>query len=290
MPDTQEFTYRINAIWQGSIDIHAHASPDPVAARRHDALELAVACRNVGMRAMIFKSHEYPTTPTAFVINQLVENFTVFGAISLDFEVGGLNPAALEASAKMGAATVWMPTFSADFWRRARHNKTDGIRILDESGAMVPVIYDLLDIVKSYDMILSTGHLGPDEQKQLVTEARRRDIKTVITHAEVTPVPIELTAELVSLGAFVEHAYIALTGGNHSFASIAANIRQAGGPSQHILSTDLGQAANPSPPEGLRMYIAGMLNQGFSDEEVALMVRDNPAGLLGITYDFFDPE
>src|SRR5687768_1247331 len=101
---TQQFTERIDAVWRGSIDIHVHAAPDPVAARRHDALDLARACRDAGMRAIIFKSHEYPTVPAAHVINRVVENFTVFGAIALDDEVGGLNPSALEESAKMGAA------------------------------------------------------------------------------------------------------------------------------------------------------------------------------------------
>ena len=283
----QQFNDRIEAIWQGSIDIHVHAAPDPVAARRHDALDLALACRDAGMRAIIFKSHEYPTLPAAHVLNRVVEDFTVFGALSLDHELGGLNPYALEASARMGAAKVWFPTFCAAYWRRTRHNADDGITVLDEGGKLLPVVYDLLDIIKQYDMILGTGHLSPEEQRVLVPEARRRDLKTVITHAEVTPIPVELTAEFSALGAFVEHAYIALTrmagvGGGHTYASIAADIKQAG-PGQAILSTDLGQAANPSPPEGLRTFIAGMLGQDFTDDEVRRMVQDNPAGLLGLT-------
>jgi hypothetical protein len=282
----QQFNDRIESLWQGAIDIHVHAAPDPIASRRHDALELALACRDAGMRAIIFKSHEYPTVPAAYVLNRVVDDFTVFGALSLDYEVGGLNPAALEASAKLGAAKVWFPTFSAAFWRQTRHGASDGLTVLGDDGTLLPVVNELLDLIDQYDMILGTGHLGPDEQRVLVPEARRRDIKTVITHAEVTPIPVELTAEFSAQGAFVEHAYIALTRtpgaeGSHSFASVAAGIRQAG-PGQAILSTDLGQAANPSPPEGLRMFIAGMLSQGFTDEEVRRMVNENPAGLLGL--------
>jgi hypothetical protein len=281
MPGTQELTERIDAVWRGSIDIHVHAAPDPLAARRHDAYDLAVACRDAGMRAIIFKSHEYPTLPAAHVLNRVVENFTVYGAISLDFEVGGLNPAALHASAVMGAKCVWMPTFSARHWRRTRHGTDDGLEVLDEGGRLKPVVNELLDIVGQFDMVLATGHLGADEQRVLVPEARRRGLRTVITHCEVTPIPYDLTAEFSRLGAFVEHAYIAVTTGQHSYASIAAGIREAG-VQQAILSTDLGQTGNPSPPEGLRMFIAGMLGQGFSDAEVQRMVRDNPARLLGV--------
>jgi hypothetical protein len=279
----QQFTDRIDAIWRGSIDIHVHAAPDPIAARRHDALDLARACRDAGMRAIVFKSHEYPTVPTAHVINRVVEGLTVLGAISLDDEIGGLNPAALEASARMGARVVWMPTFSARHWRRTRHNRDDGLSVLDEDGRLLPVIGDLLDIIQRYDLVLATGHLSGEEQAVLVPEARRRDLRTVITHMEVTPVSVELTAEFSRLGAYIEHAYIALTGGRsgHSFASIAASIREAGA-GQAILSTDLGQAHNPSPPEGLRVFIAGMMQQGFGDDDVRRMLQDNPAALLGL--------
>jgi len=279
---TQEQNDRIEAVWRGSIDMHVHAAPDPIAARRHDAYDLAIACRDAGMRAIVFKSHEYPTLPTAHVLNRVVTGFTVFGAISMDDEVGGLNPHALEASAKMGAAVCWMPTFCAAHWQRTRFKQEGGIEILDDLGALKPVVHDLLDIVHAHEMVLATGHLSPEEQQVLVPEARQRGIKTIITHAELTPVPRELCRQFSALGAFIEHAYIALVGSNrHSFASMAGGIREAG-TSQAILSTDLGQAANPSPPEGLRMFIAGMLGQGFSDAEVGRMVKANPAGLLGM--------
>lgn len=55
---TQEQNDRIEAVWRGSIDMHVHAAPDPIAARRHDAYDLAIACRDAGMRAIVFKSHE----------------------------------------------------------------------------------------------------------------------------------------------------------------------------------------------------------------------------------------
>ena len=49
----------------------------------------------------------------ADIINQLVPEVKVFGAICLDYEIGGLNIHALETSAKMGAKMVWMPIHSS---------------------------------------------------------------------------------------------------------------------------------------------------------------------------------
>lgn len=280
MIDMQEFTDRIDAVWHGSIDIHVHAAPDPIAARRHDALDLALACRDAGMRAIIFKSHEYPTLPAAHILNRIVEDFHVFGAVSMDYEVGGLNPHALEASARMGAAKVWMPTYSARHWRRLRTQSDEGITVLDDDGKLLPIVQDLFDIIVQHNMILGTGHLATEEQQVLVPAARERGIKTVITHAD-SWIPAEVQRDFSELGAFVEHSYIGLTGGQHTAASYAKTIRTAG-PAQAILSTDLGQAHNPSPPEGMRMFIAAMLREGFSDAEVKRMVCDNPAGLLGL--------
>ncbi len=233
------------------------------------------------MRGFIFKSHEYPTVPVAYVLNKMVPGIDVFGSIALDYEVGGLNPAALEASAKMGARKVWMPTFSADHWSRTRNNRP-GIRVLNDDGTLIDVIDDLLSIIQQFDMILGTGHLSTEEQLALVKEARRRRIKTVVTHADFW-IPAEAQKQMAEMGAFIEHAYIICTPGHGTAtaAEIAATIRTHG-PQQSILSTDLGQAFNPAPAEGFRMWIAAMLREDFTPREVEVMVKDNPAGLLGL--------
>jgi predicted metal-dependent TIM-barrel fold hydrolase len=58
-------------------------------------------------------------------------------------------------------------------------------------------------------------------------------------------------------------------------------IRRAG-PERCVMATDFGQVFNPSPVEGLRMFILSLMNQGISSEEIHIMVRKNPAKLLGL--------
>ena len=276
-----EFHELVNCVWRGAIDIHVHAGPDPVADRRFDAYEMAVAARDAGLRAVIFKSHEYPTVPVACLLNRLVPDFTVFGAISLDNEVGGLNPVALEASAKMGAAKVWMPTYAADYWSTTYYQKP-GIRVLDDKGALLPVVHDILDLVEQYDMILGTGHLSTVEQLELVSVARKRDLKTVVTHADMW-IPVEAQAAMARQGAYIEHAAVGCMPASFgwSFDQVAEAVRVTG-PGASILSTDLGQTDNPAPAEGLRMFIAAMLRAEFTKDEVELMVKVNPGRLLGL--------
>ena len=54
------------------------------------------------------------------------------------------------------------------------------------------------------------------------------------------------------------------------------------GPERCILASDLGQADNPLPVDGLRSFLEGMQKHGFSALEIRRMAADNPALLLGL--------
>jgi len=49
------------------------------------------------------------------------------------------------------------------------------------------------------------------------------------------------------------------------------------------MATDSGQASNPPPVEMLHYFIEEMLSQGMEEGEIELMVKENPARLLGLT-------
>jgi predicted metal-dependent TIM-barrel fold hydrolase len=68
---------------------------------------------------------------------------------------------------------------------------------------------------------------------------------------------------------------------NARFQEVIEVIRKAG-PQQCVLATDFGQVFMPSPVEGLRMFILSLMNQGITREEIDIMVRKNPAKLLGL--------
>jgi len=181
---------------QGSIDMHVHHAPDAHIKRRVDALQAAIQAEEAGMRAIVLKSHDYPTAPLAYIVNQSVRNLTVFGSLSLDFAVGGLNPSAVETSALLGAKVIWMPTFSSANDMEKRGLGGEGIRILDEKGRIVPPVLDILDIVKSHDMVLATGHVSGAESFALVDEAKGKGVtKIVVTHPLETAVGATLSIE-----------------------------------------------------------------------------------------------
>ncbi len=276
----------IEKILKGSIDMHIHAGPDPRVERKLDALQAAFQAREAGMRAIVLKSHEYPTSPLAHVVSQVVPGINVFGSISLDFEAGGLNPRALEASAKLGAKVVWMPTLcSANDMRKK--GLQGGIAIIDGDGRLLPVINDILDIIKNYRMVLATGHISVAESFALVDEARRQGLtKIVITHPLLEEVGAHLSIEeqrrMADKGDFIEHCFADTMLMNRLDPMKIAEAAKAVGAGRCIMTTDLGQVFNPPPVEGMRMMIAAMLKCGLSEDEIELMIKANPANLLDL--------
>jgi predicted metal-dependent phosphotriesterase family hydrolase len=49
-----------------------------------------------------------------------------------------------------------------------------------------------------------------------------------------------------------------------------------------VVSSDLGQSANITHPDGLEVAIAAMKREGISDTDIDVMMRKNPARLLGL--------
>jgi hypothetical protein len=282
-----------DALISGSIDMHMHPGPDAFKCRV-DALEAANQAKQAGMKAIVLKNHSYPTAPVAMMVNQLVPDFTVFGSVCLDYDMGGLNVHAVEYSARAGARVVWMPTFSsANSISKMRDLglplEGDGYSILDDKGQLVPEIHQILAIVKQYNMVLASGHMSPAETFALEKEARRLGInKFVVTH----PLDHEFFSKafskqdlvlLAKNGAFIEFTLIALLSWEfrHDPAEMVDIIKTVG--AEHcIMSTDLGQIWNPRPVEGLRMFIVTLVKYGVTEDEINLMTKINPGRLLGL--------
>jgi hypothetical protein len=50
---------------------------------------------------------------------------------------------------------------------------------------------------------------------------------------------------------------------------------------QHfVLGTDLGQAGNPTPADGLQMLVAGLMKEGITRDQIQTMGREIPGALL----------
>ena len=293
------------AAWQalqGAYDLQVHVAPD-VIERRIDDLDLAKEFLAHGLKGFVLKSHYFPTAERAKVVTKAVPGIHAYGAITLNHSVGGLNPVALELAGRAGNKIVWMPTVDAanetagrpggpgkklPFWAKiqlelaATGLNPPPMSVLDASGNLTGVARSCLDLIKKYDMILATGHLGKKEIVALVKTAKEIGLKKVlVTHAEFPSQ--NLTAqeqfELAEMGAIIEHCFTTMYTGKSSWEGMFEATRKVG-TTRTMLSTDLGQTINPPVAEGFAMFAQKMLDAGFTADEIHHMAATIPASLV----------
>jgi len=83
----------------GVIEMHVHGAPD-ITPRVVQEIELAQKVREVGMRGVVFKSHDFITNDRAYMVKRMVPGVELFGGIALNEPVGGINPVAVKTMLK----------------------------------------------------------------------------------------------------------------------------------------------------------------------------------------------
>jgi hypothetical protein len=195
----------------------------------------------------------------------------------------------------MGAKIIWMPTFSSSN-SKSVVEKVLGFRlpgseqvILDSSGKLKAEVKEIFQIIKEYNIVLASGHISPRETFALAEEAQRTGFnKLVVTHAlqgALTSVLLsnDEIKQLARGGVYIEHSFwdVLPTMNGMSPEKIVELVKSIG--AEHsIMSTDLGQSYNPPAPEGMRLFIGTLLRKGLNADQIELMVKTNPAKLLGL--------
>src|SRR5271169_6606864 len=196
----------------GAIDVHAHSDPDGVP-RSIDAIDLARLAKSRGMRAIVLKNHYEPTASLAYLVRKEVPGIEVFGGISLDLTVGGVNPAAVEwmTNVKGGyGRVVWMPTYDSEHQVTSSGQKRPFARVAKD-GKLVPEVVQVIGIIAKNNLVLETGHSSGAEALLLIQEAKRQGVQHVmVTHALTNPGgPLTLAEiqEAAKMGASIELVY-----------------------------------------------------------------------------------
>jgi hypothetical protein len=259
----------------GVVDVHAHVDPETIP-RSVDAMDLARIARKEGMRAIVLKNHFIPTAPIAFLVGREVPGIQIFGALALNTPVGGINPAAVEQMVRLPGRygrIVWMPTMDRD-------------RVpIERGGQLLPEVLEVFKIMAGGKLALATGHATPENTLLLIREARKMGIDRIIVTHPVNSMSLEQQQEAAKMGAYLEYCYgttLEYAGKGRRTLAEFAKLMKALGAEHCIMSSDLGNAVNPVHPAGLKSYIAGLLEQGITEQEIDIMLRRNPARLLDL--------
>jgi Family of unknown function (DUF6282) len=289
----QERTELARSLLRGAVDLHIHTAPD-IFPRSVDAIEAADEAKAAGMAAIAVKSHSTDTSARAETASRRT-GFPVVGGVALNYPVGGLNPHAVQESARQGGRIVWLPTLAARHFLAHADNvpvlrdksplDSEGIVVTTEDGGLEPEVEEVLQLVRQHDMVLCSGHVSPAEALAVFRRAREIGIdRLVVTHphAAFVGASAEDMAELAALGAMNEMHYAFVTpiiDPPQTMGHLADLIRAVGVASCY-LATDGGQAINPHPVEALRLFVEGMLAEGFTADEVRYMTAEAPRRLL----------
>jgi protein tyrosine phosphatase (PTP) superfamily phosphohydrolase (DUF442 family) len=281
---------RARELVRGAYDLHVHVEPD-LAARRIDDLALARRFGELGLAGFVLKSHYAPTAERAAVVRAAVPDVRALGAITLNAGVGGLNAQAVEIAARSGARIVWLPTVDAEneasedghasagrpVWRQIK----DEFATVGVDSRPVPVteagLAKVLEVVARHDLTLATGHLGRAEIHAVVESAFDAGVSSVVvTHPDYPTqgVPVDEQRQLAERGAMLERCFAPIHTGKVTWEETFAMIR-ATGPQHNVLSTDLGQVANPPVEDGLALMADRLLEAGFSEQDVQTMAVVN---------------
>lgn len=268
---------------KGGYDLHTHTSPSH-AGRALDDFMLVREAAEYKMAGVVIKNHYEPTEARASIANQyagVADTTVAFGAVTLNWPVGGLNPYAVESSLKLGGKIVWMPTRdSANSLRYGNMNgdffDRPGISVFNEKNELLPAVYEIMEVVKKYGAYLATGHLSLDETVLVCREGRKAGVNMILTHPDWyrTVVPVEIQKELALLGVLVEKQWNTIADGHISEEAAVKSIRDIG--AEHIiLSTDRGVKGKEHPAEGMLSFVKFLLDNGFSEKEITTMICEN---------------
>ncbi len=176
-----------------------------------------------------------------------------------------------------------MPTLDAANHLRVHRQDRQGLSLDDPASA--PALGDILSIIARHDLVLGTGHLSVAEIVSLVPRARQAGVrKILITHPEapMTNMPFAVQRELAAVGCRFERVWVYTTPALGRLLSpwdVLEGISQVGFEST-VMATDMGQAGNPTPVEGMQAFVDACLEAGFDERHVRRMGSENIAEWL----------
>jgi hypothetical protein len=304
---------------RGAIDLHAHQDPDSngpsygQAARSIDALDLAKRAKASGMRGFVIKTHLDQSAGLAYYMRKLVPDLEIFGGMGSNLTTGPkVNPWAIIHMTEIKGGwgrIVWMPSWDSEHSSHENKNfKQPGFisvaRCSDgkpfwanfpkpcPKGELLPEVKEALSVIATRrtrdsngDLVLATGHNGVDEVMLMIKEALRVGVKhVIITHPMMRSVgftPAQL-GEAVRLGPEI---YSEHTG---NFANTPEGLDReiaairASGVERAFVSSDTGQMNAEFHPDRLARIARALRSKGFTERELDLLFKINPAKILGL--------
>ena len=273
---------------KGAIDMHFHMDPRRADGSHDEAvIETIRIAQARGVRGLVMKSHHEPTSTLAYQLRLEMPNINLFGGVVMNRSNGGMNVAAVEemATGIYGAPgkVVWMPAFDSEIESNPPYPKKPFVAV-SRDGKLLPETIDVIAAVAKNDLILASGHIAPEEALLVFREGRSQGVHRMIaTHAMdlAGKMTMDQMLEAAKLGAIIEFDFrnIRDDGGVRIDA-----IRKIG-PERCLISEFWTQRSPRVYADlgGVGQFVDDLHARGFSDRDLDMMFKENPAKLLGLS-------
>lgn len=274
---------------RGAIDMHFHMDA-PVLDGSHEQATIATVrvAESRGMRGLVIKNHWEPTATLAYHLRLEMPGFDLFGGIVMNRTNGGMNEAAVEYMATQifgePGKVVWMPAYDSEIEARTSSEPNKPFVAVSRKGELLPEVKAVISVIAKHDLILASGHIAPEEALMVFREGRKQGVRHLIaTHAMdlAGKMNMEQMLEAAKLGAMIEFDFrnVLDEGGRRADA-----IRKIG--PEHCFISEFWTKAGPPREygglDGVGAFAEAMRARGFTDHELDLMFKENPAVLLAL--------
>lgn len=274
---------------RGAIDVHVHADPCSLVPRNQDFIQVALDAARVGMRAVIRKDHHYSTVGEASVVQRHIDHLVETGALPGPVAVYGGVPITFSLDPKQVERALRFPTFRM-IWLNPVYGET-----LVEAGKVRPEVDRIIELARDHGVGITLG--APSHSKKygalgdyeglvpVVERIRVLGAQAVLDHP-LSALTVEQTAELAQDGVYA---------GLFCYPSLPSVIKapvvdpartldllSRVGAARCIVASDVGMLLEPTALDALRLMIRFLMVLGLSSAEIGLMLRDNPARLIGL--------
>lgn len=280
---------RVWKILDGAIDVHIHSAPEAYSRRHPSDLTMACQACEVGMAAVVVKCHSVPTNRSAVLVQEAVDEWAkrhgkrktdVFGGVTLNYGVGGLNPEAVVVNARLGGKYVWLPTLDSAYHRQGM-GTTGGIQVLDDNGKVLPQLKEILKLIAEAGMTLCITHQSTKERFAILDEAKKLGVERIeIAHPNLRhyTLTIEEQKMAAAKGAYMGIYCMSLS--KYFDEDYTLRIIKEVGPEHLVAGTDAGLYLHDIPVEAMRKLIAWMLQADIPDKDVERIAKINARQLL----------
>lgn len=305
----------VDEILKGVIDVHLHGAP--VAGAMHGRPTMVQTCidaSEAGMKALVFKDHNTMTNNAAVVAQDFLgrlqkekadkgEVFTpveVYGGITLNYQVGGMNSQAVIAALGTGRCKeVWLPSKDAKHQYMAM-GLEGGIQVAD-GATLTPETIKVLEIITDYNnntkgdrCALSACHVSNEEKVAVLdyVNAKGLNVDVLLDHVtqELTCVTPQEAKEMIDKGGYLEFAQCScvpwpgmkdwVVAFDYSMNLMRELLKEKGA-GHLLLITDAGQTGNV-PVEGWKNFIKVLLSERVSEADINIMAKEIPAKVIGL--------